>query len=158
MSLHDHSEALNDTLNLAREMLEAEGFHVQAIRPTGSAYYGAENPGDFDVLVLVCGSANELAPDENLVGQVISAVARHGFEDCVYTAQEGDLAYDGEEYGDVWAAVRRGRANIVLTRSPEWYIRAAAATELIRHTSVTDDRVPPKSSIVEVFHICRFED
>ncbi|WPJ54361.1 hypothetical protein RCIP0075_00039 [Klebsiella phage RCIP0075] len=167
MSLHDHSEALNDALNEARRVLEECGFVVVHARPTGSAYYGRENPADFDVLVLIGEQATNrdsdspawaTLKDDEVVPNAIKALAAHQYEDCAYTAQEGDLGYEGEEYGSVWAAVRGGRINIILTVSYEWYIRAAAATELTRRTSEVDGEVPPKDDIVEVFHICRFEE
>lgn len=168
MSLHDHSEKHTRVLEQVTEQLTSLGYTVKHARPTGSAYYGVEHPGDFDVLVLLkepmpvsqAGrfQASGLLLQAADIEQVIGQLRPLGYQDCRYVAEPGELGYEGDDYGETWAAVRGGEVNIVMTNSHEWYIRASAATALTREVSLKDGRVPPKEHTVDVFRICRFED
>lgn len=170
--LADHSAILATAQAVAAEDIRAAGFIPLLKRPTGSAFYGKPDPGDFDVLVLIREPANDhngaglLQEDdgmphyrpEDMLG-FIEAMKPLGYADCGEDGNTSGGNSDEEDYHGSWCALRseyHGKSlNILATTDVIWFYRQCAATALVRQMAEYAEEVPDKETVVGVFRAVR---
>ncbi len=171
-NLADHSAALSLAVDRARDDIKAAGFIPLFKQPTGSAFYGKPDPGDFDVLVLIREPANDhngaglFQEDdgmphyrpEDMLG-FIEAMKPLGYADCGEDGNTSGGNTDEEDYHGSWCALRREFAgktlNILATTDVIWYYRQAASTALCRQMAEEFSIFPGKEEFVGVFRAVR---
>lgn len=139
--------------------LREAGAHVANARPTGSAYYGAADPNDYDVLVLV-GEIVAESPDVEYgltdLETLSAKLAAIGWADCADlegNTSGGDT--DDHTYYETWIAARKGQHNMIVTDDLAFFYRHAAATELVAAMCAEQQRVLPKGKVIELFRWVR---
>lgn len=171
--LKDHKITLDQVADQARYDIEKAGYVPFAVRPTGSAHYGARNPNDFDVLVLLRDPAERLPSDENdgMPGRrpenleaFIEQMKELGYVDCGELGNTSGGNSDEDEYSASWCALRadlrngaflEDSANLIVTTDPVWYFRQAAASELCRALGRERNEAPNKDTVVGIFRAVR---
>lgn len=169
--LADHSAALSLAAKRASDDIKAAGYRPLFKQPTGSAFYGKPDPGDYDVLVLIRDSN---APDghdifsqgdgmpgyrpNDMLG-FIEAMKPLGYADCGEDGNTSGGNTDEEDYHGSWCALRREFAgktlNILATTDIIWYYRQAASTALCRQLAEEFSVFPSKETFVGVFRAVR---
>lgn len=169
--LADHSAALSFATKRASEDIEAAGFRPLFKQPTGSAFYGKDDPGDYDVLVLIRDSNAPEGHDifgrgdgmpgyrpDDMIG-FIEAMKPLGYADCGEDGNTSGGNTDEEDYHGSWCALRREFAgktlNILATTDIIWYYRQAASTALCRQLAEEFSVFPNKETFVGVFRAVR---
>lgn len=171
--LADHSAALSLATKQASEDIEAAGFRLLFKQPTGSAFYGKPDPGDFDVLVLIREDEFSGRPEgmpirtydgmpgrrpDDMLG-FIEAMKPLGYADCGEDGNTSGGNSDEGDYHGLWCALRREFAgktlNILATTDVIWYYRQAAATALCRQLAQEFSVFPSKETFVGVFRAVR---
>lgn len=146
--IHDNSVIHDARLAEIAALLKEQGFKNVGIFKSGSAYYGKENPPDYDIVVrlLNCNLSNWIGLMKGL-----------GWSDCAEDAEcipsGGDERTPG--YGLVWCSVRKDDVNIIATTEDVWFYREQAATELVRKFALEDGEPLPKEEVIELFRLVR---
>lgn len=146
--IFDNNEVHDSVVEQVRHTLKSLGYNHFGLFKSGSAYYGKENPPDYDVVVLLCNVD---------LCTMIQLLKKDGWDDCAESA--GVIPSGGDErtpgYGEVWASVRRGDTNIIMTTDAVWFYREQAATELVRKFALEEGKVLPKEQAIELFAMVR---
>lgn len=169
--LADHSAILSTAVATACDDIKAAGYRPLFKQPTGSAFYGKPDPGDFDVLVLV--RQNTVPDDHDILSlgdgmpgyrpadmlDFIKAMKAQGYTDCGEDGNTSGGNADESDYHGSWCALRsefNGTSlNILATTDIIWYYRQAAATALCRQLAEESSVFPDKYTFVGVFRAVR---
>lgn len=151
MTLLYHDEKLRQCQHEAYEAVHAvKGVRVKVIdcQPTGSAYYGRQNPADFDCIMLLDIQQGDFA---DLWDGLDSA----GWIGCGVEGNTSGGDTDEADFGVTWVAVRRGQMNAILTTDKAFYYRHFAASTMVRAISAEHQCVPEKREIISLFQWVR---
>lgn len=178
MSLKDHSVKLQLAVEQASRDIRKAGYVPLFKRATGSAHYGKEKPGDYDVLVLV--RSQEAPTDPTLVDadndgmphfapdnleDFIAQMVKQGYADCADL--EGNTSggdSDEDDYRSTWCALRGDfgastedgdTVNIIATSDIVWFYRMVAAGELCRSIAQHNGICPDKETVAGLFRCIR---
>lgn len=168
--LADHSAILSTAVATARDDIKAAGYRPLFKQPTGSAYYGKQDPSDFDVLVLIrqetSPTPDDIRTSDGMPGyrpsdmlDFIKAMKAQGYTDCGEDGNTSGGNADESDYHGSWCALRsefNGTSlNILATTDIIWYYRQAAATALCRQLAEEFSVFPDKATFVGVFRAVR---
>lgn len=146
--LYDHTLNLEGAATLAVSDILACGTPVIFNGPVGSAWYGKEKPGDYDVLVLV--------PKDTLLEGLAERMASRLWTDCasdIGATSAGDPA--GSDYYNTWIALRSGPFNAIITNDYVWCMRMRAASALVKQIATERYEVLEKEEVITIFRAIR---
>lgn len=143
--IYNHEERLSAARAAGIAAVEKAGYKVDCAKPTGSAYYGAKNPKDYDCLMLVTDTARGVFSFDTGVSRLVEELKEAGWSNCAEDA--GYPEADNED----WAAMRKGEYNIILCAHDQLFYRMYAATELVKSLSIEHNTAPAKDAVVELF-------
>lgn len=146
--IYDNSAVHDAHLEEVRALMKGLGYQHFGIFKSGSAYYGKENPADYDIVVLLYNTQ---------LRTVMELLKQDGWTDC---AEDLNIIPSGGDertpgYGQVWGSVRKHDINIIFTTEVVWYYREQAATELTRRFAQDEGEVLPKEEVIELFAMIR---
>lgn len=149
-----HPEKLAEAQVQAIQICEVLGTTVVSCKPTGSAYYGKECPADYDALLFVRGSGLFKTVD---LEDFAARAEDFGWSDC--GKNDSDPCSGGEpneyEYYSSWVALRKGEYNAIITTDRVFYLRMAAAAELVKSQSFNKGQALDKEEVVSIFRAVR---
>lgn len=159
--IHDHSEKLETGRFIAANDIDSCGHWAAQFGPTGSAYFGKEDPSDFDSLILVRKVATEgalhgvLLEIPDTLDDLIEKMEALGWELCGEDGECSGGNADSEDYRATWCAMRKGEFNAIITTDDVWYLRQAAATALVRQLSLDKGEALSKEQVIYYFRMIR---
>ncbi|WWO60238.1 hypothetical protein [Xanthomonas phage SB3] len=143
------SEILTDkhdrVVAYAEEELRMRGYHSLHYHKTGSAFMGSDNPGDYDVVVL-------LNKKTDLHRLARTMYENGGWVDCASDQASPEYEDETNTYYKTWVAIRKLDANIIITTDPAWYWRHLGAAFLCKYM---DEKPLDKDHRIALFRLVR---